>query len=132
MPESICPHCKNPFTALVGVSGRLGRLPVYCSKLCRGRAGRARYNAKKAAESGKPPPVAPEGPPRHGAPHPGSDLYEYTDEETAFLAACERARRKKGKGFLTLVEVLAVAQELGYRKVAEPTDPTRHGEARGD
>lgn len=52
---------------------------------------------------------------------PGSQvLYEreYTGEEMEFMLAVDRYKRENRRPFPTWAEVLAVARDLGYRKVA--------------
>jgi hypothetical protein len=48
---------------------------------------------------------------------------DYTDEETMFMKAMERYKRENRRPFPTWSEVLEVLSSLGYRKVAEETDP---------
>lgn len=43
----------------------------------------------------------------------------YTDEEREFLAAIQAYRQRKHRSFLSMVEVLEVAKQMGYRKVSE-------------
>jgi hypothetical protein len=56
----------------------------------------------------------------------GVDLGDtYTEEQTEFLKAIDRAKRAKGKGCLTYPEVLALAKALGYRLAAPAAQPVR-------
>lgn len=48
---------------------------------------------------------------------------EYSDEETEFIRAMDAFKRKHRKPFPTFVDVLRVAQSLGYRRVA-PAAPS--------
>jgi len=47
---------------------------------------------------------------------------DYTDDEIEFMKAMDIYKRKSGRQFPTWSEVLEVVQNLGYRKVAEPTE----------
>jgi hypothetical protein len=49
----------------------------------------------------------------------------YTDEERAFILEIERYKRKYRVRFLTCQDVLNVAKGMGYRKVAETSEPPR-------
>jgi hypothetical protein len=61
------------------------------------------------------------GPPRLVA-GPDSDFpgADYSDEERTFLMAMESYKRRNHRPFPTWREVLYVAHNLGYRRVAEP------------
>ena len=50
---------------------------------------------------------------------PGS---EFTDEELQFLQALQHFKKENRRYFPTFTEVLAVARQLGYRRVA-PAEP---------
>ncbi len=47
---------------------------------------------------------------------------DYTDDEIAFMTAMDEYKRKSGRQFPTWSEVLEVVRNLGYRRVAEPTE----------
>jgi hypothetical protein len=53
---------------------------------------------------------------------PGSD---YSDEEREFLMAMESYKRRNHRPFPTWREVLYVANNLGYRRVADPVVKSR-------
>lgn len=61
---------------------------------------------------------------------PGS---EYTNDERDFLTAMDRYQRKNRRKFPAFTEVLAVAEAVGYRRVAAPQGvpsyPIRRAEA---
>ena len=52
-----------------------------------------------------------------GDTNPGS---EYSDDQIAFLKAVERWKRRNDYRMPDCRDVLAIATELGYRKVAQP------------
>lgn len=58
-------------------------------------------------------------------PPDGGGETVYTDEERDFILAVERYQRVNRRPFPTFREVLYVALSLGYRKVAEPTEPPK-------
>jgi hypothetical protein len=45
---------------------------------------------------------------------------QYSDDELDFLKAVEVWKKKSRKAFPTCCDYLAIAKELGYRKVEEP------------
>jgi len=47
---------------------------------------------------------------------------DYTEEQVEFMKAMDLYKRRSGRQFPTWSEVLEVLQNLGYRKVAEPTE----------
>jgi hypothetical protein len=47
---------------------------------------------------------------------------DYTDEQVDFMKAMDLYKRRSGRQFPTWSEVLEVLQNLGYRKVAPPTE----------
>jgi len=59
--------------------------------------------------------------------HHATADYDFTDEETVFLAAVQRYQRKIDKKFLTYTDILRLVKNLGYARVeigdtAELTD----------
>lgn len=46
---------------------------------------------------------------------------DYSDQEVEFMRAMDDYKRRSGRQFPTWSEVLEVIRDLGYRKVAEPT-----------
>ncbi|MFV0443659.1 MAG: hypothetical protein ACK5Q5_08810 [Planctomycetaceae bacterium] len=46
---------------------------------------------------------------------------DYSDPEVEFMRAMDDYKRRSGRQFPTWSEVLEVIRDLGYRKVAEPT-----------
>jgi hypothetical protein len=48
---------------------------------------------------------------------------DYSDDEIEFMKAMDRYKRDNGRPFPAWSEVLQVLHSLGYRRVAEPTDP---------
>lgn len=46
---------------------------------------------------------------------------DYSDDEVEFMRAMDDYKRRSGRQFPTWSEVLEVLRDLGYRKVAEPT-----------
>lgn len=47
---------------------------------------------------------------------------DYTEEQVEFMKAMDLYKRRSGRQFPTWSEVLEVIENLGYRKVAEPTE----------
>jgi hypothetical protein len=47
---------------------------------------------------------------------------DYTEEQVEFMKAMDLYKRRSGRQFPTWSEVLEVLQNLGYRKVATPTE----------
>ena len=47
---------------------------------------------------------------------------DYTNDEIEFMRSMDIYKRKSGRQFPTWSEVLEVVHNLGYRKVAEPTE----------
>jgi hypothetical protein len=47
---------------------------------------------------------------------------DYSEEQVEFMKAMDLYKRRSGRQFPTWSEVLEVLQNLGYRKVAPPTD----------
>ena len=47
---------------------------------------------------------------------------DYTDDEIEFMRSMDIYKRRSGRQFPTWSEVLDVVRNLGYRKVAEPTE----------
>ncbi len=47
---------------------------------------------------------------------------DYTDDEIELMTAMDEYKRRSGRQFPTWSEVLEVVGNLGYRKVAEPTE----------
>lgn len=47
---------------------------------------------------------------------------DYTDDEIEFMKSMDIYKRRAGRQFPTWSEVLEVLRNLGYRKVAEPTE----------
>ena len=46
---------------------------------------------------------------------------DYAEDEVEFMTAMDDYKRRSGRMFPTWSEVLEVLRDLGYRKVAEPT-----------
>jgi hypothetical protein len=53
---------------------------------------------------------------------------DYTEDQVEFMKAMDLYKRRSGRQFPTWSEVLEVLQNLGYRKVAEPTEIYRQGQ----
>jgi|ERR1700685_4871491 len=53
---------------------------------------------------------------------------DYTVEQVEFMKAMDLYKRRSGRQFPTWSEVLEVLQNLGYRKVAAPTEIYRHAQ----
>lgn len=47
---------------------------------------------------------------------------DYNDDEIEFMQAMDKYKRRSGRQFPTWSEVLEVLHNIGYRKVAEPTE----------
>jgi hypothetical protein len=52
---------------------------------------------------------------------------DYTEEQVEFMKAMDLYKRRSGRQFPTWSEVLEVLQNLGYRKVAPPTEIYQQG-----
>ncbi len=52
---------------------------------------------------------------------------DYTEEQVEFMKAMDLYKRRSGRQFPTWSEVLEVLQNLGYRKVASPTEIYQQG-----
>lgn len=52
---------------------------------------------------------------------------DYSEEQVEFMKAMDLYKRRSGRQFPTWSEVLEVLQNLGYRKVAPPTEIYRQG-----
>jgi hypothetical protein len=53
---------------------------------------------------------------------------DYTPDQVDFMKAMDLYKRRSGRQFPTWSEVLEVIENLGYRKVAAPTDVYRRAE----
>ncbi len=53
---------------------------------------------------------------------------DYTEEQVEFMKAMDLYKRRSGRQFPTWSEVLEVLQNLGYRKVASPTEIYQHAQ----
>lgn len=51
---------------------------------------------------------------------------DYSEEQVEFMKAMDLYKRRSGRQFPTWSEVLEVLQNLGYRKVAAPTEIYQH------
>jgi hypothetical protein len=123
-----CGHCGDPFGAL----DRGPRTRVYCCDHCnhQGLAASRRTRAAehkaalakmRAAES--PPEPAPQSTAQSRAARlvpdsAGGGISPLGDEEWEFAQACAAYQKRIKRRFLSASEYLAVARELGYRKVA--------------
>jgi hypothetical protein len=54
---------------------------------------------------------------------------DYSEEQVDFMKAMDLYKRRSGRQFPTWSEVLEVLHNLGYRKVAEPTEIYSQGAA---
>lgn len=54
---------------------------------------------------------------------------DYSEEQVEFMKAMDLYKRRSGRQFPTWSEVLEVLQNLGYRKVAAPTEIYQHAPA---
>jgi hypothetical protein len=54
---------------------------------------------------------------------------DYSEEQVEFMKAMDLYKRRSGRQFPTWSEVLEVLQNLGYRKVATPTEIYQQGSA---
>ncbi len=54
---------------------------------------------------------------------------DYSEEQVEFMKAMDLYKRRSGRQFPTWSEVLEVLQNLGYRKVAPPTEIYQQGMA---
>ena len=54
---------------------------------------------------------------------------DYSEEQVEFMKAMDLYKRRSGRQFPTWSEVLEVLQNLGYRKVAVPTEIYQQGTA---
>jgi hypothetical protein len=54
---------------------------------------------------------------------------DYSEEQVEFMKAMDLYKRRSGRQFPTWSEVLEVLQNLGYRKVAAPTEIYKQGVA---
>jgi hypothetical protein len=54
---------------------------------------------------------------------------DYSEEQVEFMKAMDLYKRRSGRQFPTWSEVLEVLQNLGYRKVAAPTEIYQQGAA---
>jgi hypothetical protein len=52
---------------------------------------------------------------------------DYSEEQVEFMKAMDLYKRRSGRQFPTWSEVLEVLQNLGYRKVASPTEIYQQG-----
>jgi hypothetical protein len=52
---------------------------------------------------------------------------DYSEEQVEFMKAMDLYKRRSGRQFPTWSEVLEVLQNLGYRKVAAPTEIYQQG-----
>jgi hypothetical protein len=57
---------------------------------------------------------------------------DYSEEQVEFMKAMDLYKRRSGRQFPTWSEVLEVLQNLGYRKVAPPTEIYRQGIGNGN
>ncbi|HUE15368.1 MAG TPA: hypothetical protein VMR25_14465 [Planctomycetaceae bacterium] len=53
---------------------------------------------------------------------------DYSEEQVEFMKAMDLYKRRSGRQFPTWSEVLEVLQNLGYRKVAAPTEMYQHAQ----
>jgi hypothetical protein len=53
---------------------------------------------------------------------------DYTPDQVDFMKAMDLYKRRSGRQFPTWSEVLEVLENLGYRKVAPPTEIYKHAE----
>ncbi len=53
---------------------------------------------------------------------------DYTPDQVDFMKAMDLYKRRSGRQFPTWSEVLEVIENLGYRKVAAPTEIYKHAE----
>jgi hypothetical protein len=53
---------------------------------------------------------------------------DYTPDQVDFMKAMDLYKRRSGRQFPTWSEVLEVIENLGYRKVAPPTEIYKHAE----
>jgi hypothetical protein len=53
---------------------------------------------------------------------------DYTPDQVDFMKAMDLYKRRSGRQFPTWSEVLEVLENLGYRKVAAPTEIYKHAE----
>jgi hypothetical protein len=53
---------------------------------------------------------------------------DYTPDQVDFMKAMDLYKRRSGRQFPTWSEVLEVLENLGYRKVAQPTEIYKHGQ----
>jgi hypothetical protein len=53
---------------------------------------------------------------------------DYTPDQVDFMKAMDLYKRRSGRQFPTWSEVLEVIENLGYRKVAAPTDVYKRAE----
>jgi hypothetical protein len=51
---------------------------------------------------------------------------DYSDDEIDFMKAMDEYKRRSGRQFPTWSEVLEVLRNIGYRRVAEPTEIYQH------
>ena len=82
---------------------------------------------KKRPTAKAAPPAEPDEPAerrkveRRGKIDPTTCERDYAGDEVEFMTAMDDYKRRSGRMFPTWSEVLEVLRDLGYRKVAEPT-----------
>jgi hypothetical protein len=112
------PHPSTP-TSTTRVDKRSAAKAAIAKAATAGQAAGKHRSAASTSPRRKPPaPDAPQ-PARDGRRGNviTSDAIDYTDEEMAFMRAVQTWKKRTGKLFPALSEILAIVRELGYRKV---------------